>query len=88
METTKYPLLHKVFLCLSQYGNLNYCIKSFVVLDFIAPITESNVSCGVNSNKKCIWSSSPFISIIFMLTSSENLYKIILSLFKTSGVRQ
>ena len=39
---------------------------------FNEPITLPNVSCGVVSNRKCIWSDSPLISMILVLTFSAS----------------
>jgi len=66
VETTKYPADQSVDICLPQYGKVYFDFKYEQDLAFNAPITFPSVSCGVNSNKKCIWSASPFISKIFI----------------------
>lgn len=65
METTKYPEDHRVLECLPQYGNTYLACRYEEDLALSAPITFPRVSCGVVSKRKCIWSSSPFISEIF-----------------------
>ena len=46
---------------------------------FKEPITLPNVSCGVVSNRKCIWLDSPLISVILVLTSSASWVRINIS---------
>ena len=70
METAKYPEDQRVLKCLPQYGNLYLDFKYEEDFDFKAPITLPNVSCGESSKIKCMWSDSPFISVIFTCISS------------------
>ena len=64
MVVTKYPADHNVLECFPLYGNLYFDKRMGVDFAFNAPITDPKLSCGVVSNKKCIWSESPFISNI------------------------
>lgn len=70
METAKYPEDQRVLKCLPQYGKLYFDFKYDEDFAFNAPITFPKVSCGDSSKIKCIWSGSPFISVILTCVSS------------------
>lgn len=65
METAKYPEDQRVLKCLPQYGNLYLDFRYDADFDFRAPTTLPRVSWGDSSKTKCMWSDSPFISVIF-----------------------
>ena len=64
MDTTKYPEDQIVLECFPQYGKTYLLCRYEEDRTFSAPITLPSLSCGVVSKRKCMWSSSPFISEI------------------------
>ena len=62
MDTTKYPEDQRVLECFPQYGKVYLLCRYEEDRTFSAPITLPRLSCGVVSKRKCMWSSSPFIS--------------------------
>lgn len=65
MDTTKYPEDQRVLECFPQYGKTYSSCRYEEDCVFSTPITLPRLSCGVVSKRKCMWSSSPFISEIF-----------------------
>lgn len=66
VETTKYPEDQRVLEYLPQYGNTYLSCRYEEDHVFSAPMTLPRLSCGIVFKRKCMWSSSPFISEIFI----------------------
>ena len=72
MEHTKNPLDQTVRMCLPQKKEPNLFSSAEADLDLSLPIISDGQIIGAVSSRKCIWSSSPFISVISHCESKAN----------------